>query len=230
MNQYTSYSHQERRQHSIAVFGAELLVGMFISVAFIFGVYYSLANASNAFQTSHMPYAMQNASHSTSNTSTLAAVVERHVNVNLRIVINQQGLHRDWPAYTPSNIVIPANSIVTVTLRNYDLGDTPLQSNSPFTRVQGTMNGTASVDGIKYSSLAPDKIAHTFTVPQLNLNVPVPGDAPQGASYNTVTFTFKTGNAGSYTFQCFDPCGTGMMGWMGPMMTKGYMIGTLTVQ
>ena|SRR5436305_7229943 len=35
---------------------------------------------------------------------------------------------------------------------------------------------------------------------------------------------------GTYTFRCFDPCGTGPMGMMGPMMTQGYMIGTLTVQ
>ena len=27
-----------------------------------------------------------------------------------------------------------------------------------------------------------------------------------------------------------DPCGTGPMGMMGPMMTQGYMMGTLTVQ
>jgi len=45
-----------------------------------------------------------------------------------------------------------------------------------------------------------------------------------------VTFTLHTGKAGSYTFQCLDPCGTGSNGFEGPMVTRGYMIGTLTVQ
>ncbi len=88
----------------------------------------------------------------------------------------------------------------------------------------------ATADGQNYSSLTPDKIAHTFTIPQLNVNVPLPGDGMKGKDYNTVTFTFRTGAAGTYTFRCFDPCGTGPMGMMGPMMTQGYMIGTLTVQ
>ena len=41
-----------------------------------------------------------------------------------------------------------------------------------------------------------------------------------GKDFNTVTFSFR----------CLDPCGTGPMGMMGPMMTQGYMLGTLTVQ
>jgi len=150
--------------------------------------------------------------------------------VQLDIAINQPGMQKDWPGYAPNALVVPANSLVTVTLRDYDLGDTPLPKGSPFTAVQGIVGGFATVDGKAYSSLAPEKIAHTFTIPQLNINVPLPGDAPKGASYDTITFTFHTGKAGTYTFQCFDPCGTGSSGFMGPMMTKGYMMGTLSVQ
>ena len=105
-----------------------------------------------------------------------------------------------------------------------------MAQNSPFTRVLGTVGSIATADGQTYSSLAPDKIAHTFTIPQLNVNVPLPGDEPQGRDYNTVTFSFRTGAAGTYTFRCYDPCGTGLMGMMGPMMTQGYMIGMFTVQ
>jgi hypothetical protein len=159
-----------------------------------------------------------------------AASFERHAHVNLDIVINQPGMQKDWPGYAPNHLVVPANSIVTVTLRDYDLGDTPLPANSPFTTVQGTIGSSAKVDGKAYSSLAPEKVAHTFTISQLHINVPLPGDAPKGAAYDTITFTFHTGKAGTYTFQCFDPCGTGSTGWMGPMMTKGYMMGTLSVQ
>jgi heme/copper-type cytochrome/quinol oxidase subunit 2 len=96
--------------------------------------------------------------------------------------------------------------------------------------VQGTASVAATADGREYSSLAPDNIAHTFTIPQLGVNVPLPGDGMNGQAYNTVTFTFRTGAAGTYTFRCLDPCGTGPMGMMGPMMTQGYMLGTLTVQ
>ncbi len=150
--------------------------------------------------------------------------------VTMDIVVNQPGLQKDWPAFSQTNLVVPANSPVTVTMRDYDLGNTPMPQNSPFTTVQGTVGTTATVDGQTYSSLAPNKIAHTFTIPQLNVNVPLPGDGAQGKDYNTVTFSFRTGAAGTYTFRCYDPCGTGPMGMMGPMMTQGYMIGTLTVQ
>lgn len=159
-----------------------------------------------------------------------AAVIQQHVQLHLDIVINQPGMHQDWPAYAPNTLTVPANSLVTITLRNYDLGDTPLPANSPFTRVQGSMGNTATMDGQAYRSLDSEKVAHTFSIPQLNLNVPIPGDAPKGATYASVTFTFHTGKVGTYTFQCFDPCGTGSSGWMGPMMMKGYMVGTLTVQ
>jgi heme/copper-type cytochrome/quinol oxidase subunit 2 len=161
---------------------------------------------------------------------TAYAAAPRHVQVHLNIVINQAGMQKDWPGYSPSNLVVPANSIVTVTLRDYDLGDTPLPANSPFTTVQGTIGGMATADGKAYTSLALDKVAHTFTVSQLHINVPLPGDGAKGADYDTVTFTFRTGQAGTYTFRCYDPCGTGSSGWEGPMLTKGYMTGTLVVQ
>lgn len=150
--------------------------------------------------------------------------------LTIDIVTNQPGMEKDWPAFSPSNLVVPANSLVTVTIRDDDLGDTAMPQNSPFTTVQGTVNTMATVDGREYSSLSPERIAHTFTLPQLNVNVPLPGDGANGKAYNTVTFSFRTGAAGTYIFQCLDPCGTGPMGMMGPMMTQGYMIGTLIVQ
>jgi heme/copper-type cytochrome/quinol oxidase subunit 2 len=150
--------------------------------------------------------------------------------LTMDIVMNQPGMQKDWPAFSPSNLVVPANSLVTITIRDYDLGNTAMPQNSPFTAVQGTVNTSATADGRMYSSLASDKIAHTFTIPQLNVNVPLPGDGINSKDYNTVTFTFRTGTAGTYTFRCLDPCGTGPMGMMGPMMTQGYMIGALTVQ
>lgn len=152
---------------------------------------------------------------------------ERHVQLKLDVILNHPGYQKDWPAYAPNNLVVPANSLVTISLHDYDLGDTALPNGSPFTTVQGTVGSVAYLNGKAYAALAPDKIAHTFTIPQLHVNVPLPGD---GKESDTISFTFHTGKAGTYTFQCFDPCGTGSTGFEGPMATKGYMMGTLTVQ
>ena len=153
---------------------------------------------------------------------------ERQVQAKLNIIVNQPGYQEDWPAFSPNHLVVPANSLVTITLHDYDLGlDSTLTKGTPFATVQGTAGGMAYLNGKPYSSLAPDRIAHTFTIMQLHINVPLPGD---GKESDTISFTFHTGKAGTYTFQCFDPCGTGKSGFEGPMMTKGYMVGTLSVQ
>lgn len=136
-------------------------------------------------------------------------------------------MQKDWPAYSPSNLVVPAHSLVTITLHDYDLGDTALPNDTPFATVQGTIGGVAYLNGMPYTSLAPDKIAHTFTIQQLHVNVPLPGD---GKVSDSITFAFHTDNVGTYMFECFDPCGTGSTGWEGPMVTKGYMMGMLIVQ
>jgi hypothetical protein len=44
------------------------------------------------------------------------------------------------------------------------------------------------------------------------------------------TFSFVTPDKpGDYIWQCFDPCGSSYNGFGGPMSTKGYMSGTITV-
>ncbi len=207
-------SRGKQKLASLAFLYVEVFVGILVSIAFVTGVYFAL----EATLGSPRPPVAH------------AARVERHVQVNLNIVINQAGYQKDWPAYAPTTLVVPANSLVTVTIRNYDLGDTPLPQGSPFTAVQGVVGGMAYADGHAYKALAPEKVAHTFTVPQLNINVPIPGDTTTGKPYVEVRFTFHTGAAGSYYFRCFDPCGTGSSGWQGPMLTRGYMLGTLTVQ
>jgi hypothetical protein len=140
------------------------------------------------------------------------------------------GPAENWPAYLASTpLSVPAHTIITVTIRNFDLGDAALVDGSPLAKVQGTVGGAASFDGHPYTALDAPKVAHTFTIPQLGLNVPIPGDAPDNASYLTVTFSFRTGRAGTYTFECFAPCGTGN-GFGGPMASMAYMKGILTVR
>ena len=141
------------------------------------------------------------------------------------------GPAQQWPAYiATSPTVLPANSVVTVTIRNFDLGDDSLPAGSPMLRVRGTTDGAATMDGKAYASLDAQHIAHTFTIPQLDLNVPISGDAAGDADNVTVTFSFRTPQKpGTYTFQCYVPCGTGTSGFEGPMAMSGYMQGTLTV-
>lgn len=157
-----------------------------------------------------------------------AANTTTHVALDI-MPVKPGGPSANWPAYMPSTpLTVPANTVVTVTIRNFDLGDAPLSASSPFSKVQGTIDGTATVDGKQYAALDPTKVAHTFTIPQLKVNVPIPGDAPNNDSFLTVTFSFRTGKAGVYTFECLAPCGTDS-GFGGPMASMAYMKGTLTV-
>lgn len=175
-----------------------------------------------------MSSARLNTHSSSVNMMSSAAAPTSHV--NLTIVPQKPGSTVDGPAYMPSTaLTLPANSVVTVTIVNTDHGDDALPANSPFSKVSGVLGGHATVDGVPYSALALDKIAHTFTVPGLGVSVPIPGDVPAGKSGITVTFSFKTGAAGTFMWQCMDPCGADPNGWGGPMAMKGYMMGSITV-
>lgn len=151
--------------------------------------------------------------------------------ITLSIVAQRPDSSMSGPSYLPTtDLVLPAHTLVTITIVNRDLGDTPLPAGSPFRQVTGTAGGVATVDGQAYRALDVSKVAHTFTIPQLGVNVPVPGDVPQGQQGITVMFSFRTGDAGTYMWRCMDPCGSGPYGWAGSMAMPGYMQGTLTVQ
>lgn len=158
-----------------------------------------------------------------------SAITTQHLAFDI-MPVKVGGPADNWPAYVAStSLSVPANSVVTVTIRNFDLGDAALTPNSPLARVQGTIDGVAVVDGKSYTALDPAKVSHTFTVPSLGINVPIPGDAPSDATYLTVTFSFRTHGAGAYVFECLAPCGTGT-GFDGPMQSMAYMKGTVTVR
>ncbi|HEX6544271.1 MAG TPA: hypothetical protein VF040_21120 [Ktedonobacterales bacterium] len=140
------------------------------------------------------------------------------------------GPGQDYAAYVPSTVLTaPAHSIVTVTIRNFDLDAVPVPDDSPYTSVHGTIGGIAYADGQPYARLTRTGIAHTFTVPGLDLNVPIPGNVPGGKRYVIVTFSFRTGAAGLYSWRCFAPCGDEPDGEAGAMAEVGYMRGTLLV-
>jgi hypothetical protein len=136
---------------------------------------------------------------------------------------------------------VPAHSLVHVTIYNFD-GASGLRN--PFlSQVQGTVGGTMQINGGKPTDVInPDDASHTFTVPQLNISVPllgVPDDAKHQCAempcslkeaHETMTFTFRTGKPGRFRWQCFVPCAAGFIdGFAGPMQTIGYMDGFIHV-
>lgn len=129
-----------------------------------------------------------------------------------------------WPRYSPSSVTVPAGKKVTLVITNYDDVATPLTAGLPYNRVTG---GHETVNGKPVNFVGNKMIAHTFTVTGLGLNVAIP-KAPTGGSV-TVTFTFTARKAGTYTWQCYTPCGLGKGGTAGPMMTNGFMQGRLKV-
>lgn len=155
------------------------------------------------------------------------------------------GAHPDWVSYGPStDLFVPAHSYVTVTIKQYDSGERI--TNPYFAKVHGTVGGTMTVDGKTAKGTDPDAVGHTFTLraaptnqTPLFVSVPLPAtadDAPlvKGTNYvapHVVRFSFITGSKGEYVWNCEFPCGDGYYAkFGGPMGTRGYMSGTLTVE
>jgi hypothetical protein len=154
------------------------------------------------------------------------------------------GVHPDWVSYGPTSAFrVPAHSLVTVTIDQYDGGEEI--TNPYFATVRGTVDGTMTVDGKTTTHTDPDTVGHTFTIhaapsnqDPLFVSVPLPAvadDAPIAphSAYpapHVVTFSFVTGGPGEYVWNCEFPCGDGYYAkFGGPMSSRGWMSGTLTV-
>jgi hypothetical protein len=135
---------------------------------------------------------------------------------------------------------LPAHATVHVTIYNFD-GASGVR-NPLYGRPQGVDGNVMVVDGKTLNVLPPDDASHTFAVPAYGLVIPIApvadnaknqcGYAPCAMSmaHRTITFTFHTGKAGHYRWQCFVPCAAGWIdGFGGPMQTIGYMDGFLDV-
>jgi len=135
---------------------------------------------------------------------------------------------------------VPAHTLITVTVYQYD-GASGLR-NTFLSGVSGTTGNLEVINGTPEHGIDPNNAAHTFTVPDINLNVPLPGISSTAKnpcsvapctlaeSHNTITFSFRSPGPGSYRWQCFVPCGAGtLFGNGGPMQTIGYMSGLIEV-
>jgi|SRR5579875_138875 len=166
---------------------------------------------------------------------------------------NSVSSHPDWVSYfikSPSTgkwvhttlFTLPAGSKIDMTILGYD-GCTPLR-NPAFGQVTGTQGGVEYVDGKPVSTInswSGCTVAHTFSIPQLGVNVPMASPSLTASlcsnspctsgAHKVVQFSFMTPrSAGSYIWQCRVPCGGGFLdGFGGPMQTIGFMTGTITV-
>jgi len=158
--------------------------------------------------------------------------------------VNALYASQGWPFYWPSTTLqVPANSLITVTIKQYDSGGRVF--NNYWAKVHGTVDGTMTVNGKTVTEVDPTRVAHTFTVhqypesgqPYLFLSVPLPdlggnavGNAnPYVSDPKVVTFSFMTGEPGSYVWNCEFPCGDEYQEFGGPMQQRGWMSGTLEV-
>lgn len=148
---------------------------------------------------------------------------------------------------------IPAHTRINVTDYEYDTGS-PLR-NQVWGLVHGIIGGSYKLyvggkgPAHKVSLVNSYKqkgslsgVAHTWSVPELNINVPLAGlnsNVPNQCSkapchpnraHNLIKWSFVSPGPGQYRWQCFIPCGAGFLdGNGGPMDTLGYMAGYLKV-
>ena len=154
------------------------------------------------------------------------------------------GAHPGYVSYGPvTNFEVPAHSVITMTVTNYDGGES--LNNDFFAHVRGTIDGSATLNGARITQISTDSVGHTFTihglaVKQDELFVSVPmkavaeADMPEEgytSKPNVTVFTFITGSPGEYVWNCEYPCGDGSIAKFGhAMSTMGYMSGHFTVK
>ena len=130
-----------------------------------------------------------------------------------------------------AKISLPAHRLIKLVVVNYDEGNASLNvpndnvvsgtsdgsifvaSNANINSSQGT-GGIALNGGQKLTTLGLAVVAHTFTVPSLNLNIPVPISS-------TVVAYFTLDKAGTFEWFCYTDCGDAAMS------TPGWMTGSL---
>jgi hypothetical protein len=133
-----------------------------------------------------------------------------------------------------ANIRLPAHTLIQLTIISYD---TPTANSTDSQgKVSGTVggtvyliNGTSAMGtdlsqrwGQNVTSVPGAMLAHTFTIQQLGINIPVVGG-------DTEIAYFYLNQTGTFQWVCLTPCGFGPTGMQGAMATNGWMYGQVTV-
>jgi len=133
-----------------------------------------------------------------------------------------------------ANILLPAHTLIQLTIISYDAptpGSTDAEGKVSGT-VGGTVyliNGTTAMGtdvsqrwGENVTSVPGAMLAHTFTIQQLGINVPIIGG-------DTETAYLYLNQTGTFQWVCLTPCGLGPTGMGAAMSTPGWMEGQVTV-
>ena len=133
-----------------------------------------------------------------------------------------------------ANISLPAKTLIQLTIISYD---TPTPgSQSQDAKITGTVGNSiylinstvASMSdptmqwGANVSSVPVSSLAQTFSIPNLGINVPVPGG-------DMVTTYLYFNQPGVFQWLCLTPCGLGPNGGNGAMTQPGWMQGQISV-
>ena len=116
-----------------------------------------------------------------------------------------------------NNVTVPMGVSVTFVITNLDtavLLNYTGHASVEFTIYNNTDSGQVASHYSQGQEISTLQIGHTFSVPSLNIDIPIPPDT-------IVTFTYTFTAPGVYEYMCDTPCGPGM-GLAGYM--NGYLI------
>ncbi len=162
--------------------------------------------------------------------SAVSAATPSHVTEVMKILTTGKlAGSGEQPRITNSSWTVHKGQTVTVKIISFDDGSAPLMGQyMKYDKVMGTVNGKEVAGGKTINNVSDINISHTFTVAKLGFNMPIPV-APTGKSI-VVTASFKATKTGTFTWNCYAPCGTGTTGMAGAMKTMGWMTGQIKVR
>ena len=162
-------------------------------------------------------------------TGTSASAAPTHVVEHMRLITGKMDGKPGWPKITNASWTVHKGQTVTVQITSFDDGTAPLMGKyMPYANVKGTLNGKELVNGKAVTNVSDINIAHTFTVPGLGFNMPIPV-APTGG-HVVVTASFVAKKTGTFVWHCYAPCGSCTNGMGGAMSTMGWMTGKVSVK
>jgi plastocyanin len=121
------------------------------------------------------------------------------------------------PGLNDNNITVSSGTSVKFVVTDIDTAVNQNYSSklsTPFTVYNDTNSGVISSQYSAGQSVAMMEMAHTFSIPQLGVLVPMPPDT-------IIEFSLTFSTPGVYLYTCITPCGSGM-GIFGYM--EGYVI------
>jgi hypothetical protein len=117
-----------------------------------------------------------------------------------------------------NNITVPHGVPIKFVISNLDTAlneNFTSQVSVPFTLYNDTNSGQVALQYTQGETITHLPISHTFSIPDLQMNIPIPPDT-------MIVFTYTFSTPGVYAYLCTTPCGSGMG-------LAGYMLGYITV-